>query len=309
MHRSRTRFRYRLTQVEKYDEAIKQLYYHLTLSKKSIRTVERYLFILYDFIKTNNKLPEECTKQDLIKYFMEIMEKRDYHSTTMRGFMAGIKYYLKHIAERMDLFARIPNPPRKKYDIEVLTSREVKDILHNCKNLKESMIIQILFETGMRTSELINLNMTDINMDEQVLTIRNSKNQRTRILNFGSNLKETLQKYFDENPSLFSGTPHLRTYHPFLRASQSGIRHILKRVALRSGVLKRINVHSMRHTFAVHYLKFGGTIYKLKYLLGHKQMSTTFHYLQYAVLKDSKIVSPLDELKAEKEEMSPIRME
>jgi len=83
---------------------------------------------------------------------------------------------------------------------------------------------------------------------------------------------------------------------PHQALSLSGIQHIVKEIIRRSGINKRASSHTLRHTFAVHYLNRGGTIFALQMLLGHAHLSTTMAYLKYAKLPDSHRVSVLDHL-------------
>lgn len=288
---------YSTTGVAKFDYALESLDNHLALSGKAMSTRKRYTFVLYRFMTTYNRLPEECTKQEIVNYFMRCKKSKGFHSTTIRSYMCGLKYYLKHIVHRLDLYEQIPNPATRKYDINVLTIREVNTLFENCRNYRELLIIQLLYETGIRVGELTKLNLDDIDFDNQTITVRNSKNGNTRTISFGDNLCRTIRMYLNTNKSLFSDSLFYQKFHPFMPITRSSLRSILKALVRRSGITKRVNLHSMRHTFAVHYLNFGGTIYQLQKILGHSHLSTTIHYLKYAVLPESSHISVIDKLK------------
>jgi len=72
------------------------------------------------------------------------------------------------------------------------------------------------------------------------------------------------------------------------------VQHIVRQIVKRSGLKKRISPHTLRHTFAVHYLNAGGTLFHLQKLLGHQNLTTTLHYLKYAHLPEAKTLSVLD---------------
>lgn len=268
----------------------------MAISGKSVSTRITYARVLYDLILALNKLPEECTQFEIINYFMECKNERELHSSTLRLYITGLKYYLKYIAERMDLFAKVPNPVIKAYNVDVLNIEEVNLLFKNCENTRELLIIQLLYETGIRVSELVKLKWNDFDFQHKILIIRNSKNRKTRTINFGKNLDNTLNLYLNRNQSLFSENVLTRQFHPFIPLSHKGVGKVLKSLVERSGITKQINVHSLRHTFAVHYLNFGGTIYQLQKLLGHSCLTTTMNYLQYAVLPENMHISILDEL-------------
>ncbi len=278
----------------KYDNAIRIFYNHLVLSSRAQSTYKRYTYILSDFILKMNKLPEECSKGEILDYFMEVKQERNYCSSTIRGYICAIKYYLKYIVNKFELFTHMPYPKTEPLNVDILTKHEIALMISNCTTIRDLLIIQMLYETGIRLSELVNLRIEDIDIYEQTIIIRNSKHRVTRLVTFGNRLKKTLERYINSNRSLFSDTLLFRKFHPHLKFSKTGIRFTLNKIVRKCKIRKRVNVHSLRHTFAVHYLNFGGTIYQLQRLLGHKSMYTTIHYLKYANFKDSKVVSVLD---------------
>ena len=287
---------YRLTGIKRFDFAISSLDNHLIISGKSHATRRNYNRVLYKFIINANKLPDECTKNEIINTIIKIQNINGFKSATLKIYIYAIKYYLKNIAERMDLFTKIPTPQIKKYDVEILNIDEVNLLFKSCKNSRDLLITQLLYETGIRIKELLNIKFQDFDLHNKSLTIRNGKNRKTRTVYFGVNLINTLKVYHNSNRSLFYDSPNDKQFHPFFNLSRSGIRHILKSIIKRSGIKKRVTPHLLRHAFAVHYLNFGGTIYQLQKLLGHSHLTTTFYYLQYAVLPDNKNISILDKL-------------
>lgn len=287
---------YKLTGTPKFDNVLNALDNHIALSGKSYSTRKAYTTVLYRFLNETKRLPEECTKNEIIAFLMWCKQVRNFGFTTMKHHIYAIKYYLYYIADRPDLYQKIPNPSIKIYNINVLTIHEIQLLFEKCKNIRELLIIQMLYETGMRVSELANLSLPEIDLYHKTITIRNSKNKKTRVVNIGDSLITTLTKYLESTPSLFSESLFTRQYHPFIPMSSAGVNWVINALVKRAGITKRVNLHSLRHTFAVHYLNFGGTIYRLQKLLGHKTMVTTINYLQYANLHESKNISILDKL-------------
>jgi len=130
-------------------------------------------------------------------------------------------------------------------------------------------------------------------------SIRNSKGNKTRVVQYGQALRHTLNQYY----RVRGGLPKECLIDSIVvkdkeqPISKRGIQHIVRQVVKRSGLKKKISPHTLRHTYAVHFLNFGGTLPQLQQLLGHEYLSTTLHYLKYAVLPDSQTISPLDKLK------------
>lgn len=285
---------YKTFNIYKFDEALKNFDNHLDLEGKSISTRKNYTRTLYFFIAQLNKLPEECNKNEIIDFFITSKNEKQLYYSSLRNYMHAIKYYLKNVVSRMDLFETIPNPVNKKYVINVLNIHEITLLFKSCKNIREQLILQLFYETGMRVSELVNLSIDDIDFYYQSITVRNSKNRKTRTINFGKNLLNTLSIYIKSTQSLFTNCHANRKFHRLIPLSKRSVSRLVNSIVQRTNIRKRVNLHCLRHTFAVHYLNFGGTIYQLQKLLGHSFISSTIHYLQYAVLPESKHISILD---------------
>lgn len=282
--------------VKKFDFALSLLDNHLNISGKSISTRKKYSRTLRQFIITLNKLPEECNKNEIIAFFVSFKEENKISNSTLKNHIYSIKYYLKHIVDRIDLFDKIPTPVSKPFNINILNIHEINLLMESCKDCREKLIVQLLYETGIRISELVNLNINDFDLYNKFLVIRNSKNKKNRMVYFGDNLISTLIDYNNCYRNLFSHSLFTRKYNSFIRISKSTVRRVLKNIVKRCGINKRVTPHSLRHAFAVHYLNFGGTLYQLQKLLGHSHLETTFHYLQHATLPDSMNISILDKL-------------
>lgn len=292
----------RFTGKPKFDQAIIALDNHLIISSKSVSTRRNYNRAIYKFIQYADKLPEECTKNEIVG-FMLAFQNGGCKAATLKNYVYAIKYYLKNVVDRLDLFDKIPVPKVKEYDVEILNIWEMNLLIESCQTIRDKFIIQLLYETGIRIKELLSLDFHDFDLHHRSLTIRNSKNGRTRTVYFGENMLETIKKYHRYNCSLFSNSSlHNSRFHPFIPFSKSCVRDLLKNTVKKCGITKHVSPHLLRHAFAVHYLNFGGTIYQLQKLLGHQNLITTFHYLQYAVLPENQNISILDKLLEVKEQ-------
>ena len=147
----------------------------------------------------------------------------------------------------------------------------------------------MLTYSGLRVSEVVNLQLTDIKRDRKRLLIRNGKGAKDRYTILSDKALETLEKYWKTyRPAywLFYG----RMNQPLsTRACQYAF-HLAKD---RAGIQKSGGIHTLRHSFATHYLESGGGIFQLQQFLGHKKLKTT---LVYAHVREENIeaVSPLD---------------
>ena len=172
--------------------------------------------------------------------------------------------------ENEDLAAKIPYP-REEQDLPVVLSREELAKLFNaCNNIKHRMMLKLLYSSGLRRNELLNLKIDDIITNDGKFRIRinRSKGNKDRYTVLSESLLPELRQYFKAyRPKiyLFNGR---RKSEPM---SAGGIRHALKMAVKKSGIKKDINLHILRHCFASHCLEDGMNLcYCLNHLLMEK---------------------------------------
>lgn len=287
------------------DHALNLMDTHLKISGRADKTRRNYMRALSKFMRETNTLPENCTRKTIIEFFYSLNKSNPNSHSKIRIYIAAITYYFVQILNKAELVKNLPRPRKPKNKIDILSAAEVCKLLKKCKNAREKLIVSLLYETGMRVSELVKLRLEDFDFFNNCITIRNSKNDNNRTVHFGESLSQIVQHYLGDYPSLFSGTILFKLHHPFMPLSIRGVRWTLKRLAIRSDIHKPVNPHAFRHAFAVHYINFGGAIYQLQRLLGHNRMSNTFAYLQYAVLPETHRISPLDVILTHNPSFSP----
>ena len=253
-----------------------------------------YLRGLKSLILHYQKLPEECTADEVKSYLVHERDKCNLSSSTINLRICSLKYYYRNVVNRLDLVVKIPNPRIQKYNTEILTSEELKKLFRCSRDMRQKLIMTALFDTGMRVRELLRIRLSDFDKQHQSITIRNGKGQKTRVVYYGKRLRMVLTqycKYLGYLPKDFL----IESYKDSSRAlSLRGVQFIVKEAVKRSGLKKRIHPHTLRHSFAVHYLNEGGSIFTLQRLLGHHNITTTLHYLKYASLPLGKQISVLD---------------
>ncbi len=159
------------------------------------------------------------------------------------------------------------------------------------KNLKHKLIIELLYSTGIRLSELRNLRIRDLELDENILWVRKGKGAKDRMVILSKKLSEELKEYTknrDPNDFLFHG------WHG--QISSRAVQKIIKEAAERANIAKRVTPHVLRHSFATHLLESGVDIRKIQVLLGHSNLSTTQIYTSVSSTELKKIENPLDTL-------------
>ena len=165
-----------------------------------------------------------------------------------------------------------------EYKREPLEEDEIESMKKSCANFEESLILNVLLETGMRVSEFASLKMENISWQRDCITTIGKGNKR-RVIPMSKLTRFYLSEHFKNNQDIKYGTRWIQI--------------IVGRIADRAGVMKKVSPHVLRHTFAVRYLHKGGNIRALQGILGHSHIQTTDHYLNYSgvrVLDDFKRV-------------------
>ena len=158
--------------------------------------------------------------------------------------------------------------------------------------------MMMLIDSGMRVSELIELKVSDVNMDTGSILIRNGKGGKQRVVRIGARTQKVLWRYLtlfrkDESDLVFVS----RTAQPL---TVNAVQRLISRLG-RSAGIPGVHVHRLRHTFAISFLRAGGDIFSLKYLLGHSSLTMVSNYLGSLNADDAarahKRCSPLDNIK------------
>lgn len=268
----------------------------MNLLGNAFATRQNYIRGLRALILHYQCLPEACSLDQIKAFLVHQRDKKQYSASTVNLRVCGLKYYFSQVAKRLDLVTEIPNPRVAKYDTEILTLAEVQHLRQCCRDMRQRLLVDLLYDAGLRVREVMRVRVSDFDKHQQTITIRNSKGNKTRVVYYGKTLRDSLNQYCKVRGSVPANTL-LESYVDKGQAlSQRGIQHMVRQLVKRSGIKKRISPHSFRHSFAVHYLNAGGSIRQLQILLGHEQISTTLNYLKYAKPADAKRISVLDEL-------------
>ncbi len=150
--------------------------------------------------------------------------------------------------------------------------------------LRDRALLELLYATGMRVSELVGLNIHDVDIQDRIARVR-GKGGKERLVPFGRHARESLQLYFSARGGLLSGSKKPAPDALFLnrfggRLSDRSVRRLLDRAIVRAGVLHDISPHVLRHTFATHLLQEGADLRCIQEFLGHSSLSTTQGYTQ-----------------------------
>ena len=270
------------------NKILKKLEIEMKLRGFSANTIDSYLLYNQKFLEYNKKSPEDVTEDDIKEFMVHKMED-SVSNGSLSYIKSALKFYYDEILGKK--FSWIKTPRTTKSLPIILTKNEIKELLDNTENEKHRLMIELLYSTGLRLSECINLKYSDLDLKESVGWVRKGKGSKDRIFIISEMFKNDLiiykEKYgFSENGFIFTVNGR--------KMSPRGIQHAIKISVERAGIEKSVHVHTLRHSFATHLLENGVDIRKIQQLLGHSNLQTTQIYTQVSSEEIKKIKSPLD---------------
>lgn len=237
---------------------------------------------------------DEVTESDLKAYVSE-MQSADFASSTISRNIASIRalfhYLFKKGVVSEDPSENLRAPRIEKKMPEILTVQEVDRLLsqpnpHTGKGIRDKAMMELLYATGMRVSELLALKTEDVNLSFGYVICHD--NGKERVIPIGNVSRDMLQKYMDEVRDFFvknQREPALFTNCSGKPMSRQGFWKVLKGYAESAGIQKDITPHTLRHSFAVHMLQNGADIKSVQEMLGHSDISSTQMYLGLDTVK------------------------
>lgn len=265
----------------------------LIIQRYSHNSIQNYTSALYVFLQIAAKkfnTPEELTEIEIEKYIYWKIEKHGIGSSYQRMIVASIdKFYDSVVGRKLNIKHLYPSRKQKLLP-KFLTLREVRNLIATTDNRKHSCIVKLLYGCGLRLSELLQLKLSDIDSQNQVILIRNAKGNKDRIVMLSPSLLNDLRAYFVE----YKPKEFLIEGQRGGKYSEKSVQSVVKTAARKAGIKKNVTPHKGRHSFATHLLENGTDIRYIQELLGHQSLKTTEIYTHITDISKSKIISPLD---------------
>ena len=229
---------------------------------------------------------EDVREFDLMGY-MDYMEKENFASSTISRSVASMRAFFQHMFALRKMEENptdnLKSPKVEKKLPEILSIQEVDDLLKQPdlttpKGIRDKAMLELLYATGMRVSELIHLETTDVNLQLGYVVCQENKE---RIIPIGNVSKEALNLYLEEGRKVFvkDDSEHaLFTNCSGKAMSRQGFWKVLKQYAKRAGIQTDITPHTLRHSFAAHLVENGADLRSVQEMLGHSDVSTTQIY-------------------------------
>jgi site-specific recombinase XerD len=264
-------------------------------SQKTIRNYHHYLTRLSDYagdIKISDIDPELIRKWRLWLNRLGTNTSDELQKSTQNYHLIALRSFLKYCAKR-DIPAlaadKIELARTKRKQVTFLTPEELARIfeqpdINTLAGLRDRAILELLYSSGLRVSELVGLNKDHVNLKRLEFTVR-GKGQKDRPVFISPEAASWIEKYLemrqDKSPALFArigGKKTVDTSGNYLRLTPRSVQRMIARYALLAGITKQVSPHTMRHSFATDLLMNGADLRSVQAMLGHSNIATTQIY-------------------------------
>ncbi|KJJ85422.1 site-specific tyrosine recombinase XerD [Candidatus Omnitrophus magneticus] len=256
--------------------------------RNTLESYHRDISKFFSYLSQQKKTISDVDRQMVIDFMLLLKEKGLDVKSIARN-LAALKTFWKFLVnDRIvkDNILSVVETPRIWKTIPGVLSKEEVNVLLNAPDLKnwqgirDKAILEIMYATGMRVSEVSSARFSDLNMSADFLKCY-GKGGKERLVFFGSKAKEALNEYFDKSRGKLS--KRTKDGHLFLtrlgkRISRQSIWKLIEKYASLANIKKHITPHTLRHSFATHLLEGGADLRGVQEMLGHSDISTTQIY-------------------------------
>lgn len=245
----------------------------------SPRTHASYLDAVSQLARYYHCSPSQLNVEQLQGFFNHLVQERGLSPASCRLYLNGIRFLYLQVLQWPHFDVPLVVPKRAQRIPELLSRSEVQAILGSPTNPKHRMLLALCYGCGLRVSELVQLQVRDIDGERSLLRITQGKGAKDRFVLIAPSLLKQLRCYWQvERPqSWFFPNEHQWEQHICISTAQ----RIFHRAKDQAGVSKVGGIHSLRHAYATHQLEAGLPIHQLQRLLGHTNLQSTMRYVHW----------------------------
>lgn len=259
----------------------------LKIRNFSSKTIKAYLYYNKELLRFASKFSDDISRQD-IKDYLDWLYRQGKSTATINLIINSLKFYYEEVMHRKFFGSDfgIKRPKKEKKLPVVLSKQEIVRMIEVADNIKHKLVIQVLYSSGLRVSELANLKIDDIDFIRKIINVRLGKGNKDRVTIISQVVLDNIEKY------LLEYKPLVYLFEGFEAGKKMNVRSFQKIVYSLSqiaGIKRGISAHSLRHSFATHNLENGVNLRYIQSMLGHARLETTQIYTKVAVNKFSEI--------------------
>jgi integrase/recombinase XerD len=264
----------------------------LRIKNYSEKTQEAYVAAVKQFARYLGRSPEQVRAEDIHAYQVHLKEVRHASWSGFNVAMSALRFFYRHVLEREELIPRLTFTRRERALPVVPSAEEVCRFLEAFRDRRFRMALTVIYACGLRTREVLRLQVGDIDSQRMVIHIRQGKGKADRYVTLSPILLEMLRSHWrSERPKQWLFPSHRNRSLPI---EESTIQKACQQACIAAGLTKRLTPRSLRHAFATHLLESGTNIRVVQTLLGHRSVSTTQIYTHVSAEALALVVSPLD---------------
>lgn len=267
------------------DKYLQYLQYQRNYSIDTVISYKRDIVEFLDYIEEYNLDMYDFSYEEVRKYLVYLNKKKDKNSTVSRK-ISSLRSFYKFLAKREIVennpFSLVSLPKKEKKLPRFFYYNELELLfqtprLDTVLGQRDRLILEMLYATGVRVSELVNIKLSDISRKEIRIV---GKGNKERVVRFGEYVEDILKLYLSDayNQLNLDNSEYLFINSHGAQLTTRGVRYILDRVISRTTLEKNISPHMLRHSFATHLLNEGCDILTVQELLGHESLTATSIY-------------------------------
>ena len=260
------------------------------LSKNTLESYHRDILQYQEYLEEKKINYKEVNNENVLGY-LDYLKGLDKKASTISRHLASIRlfyqYLLKNKIVKEDPTKGIQSPKIEKKAPSVLSSQEVSLLLEQpngegLKSIRDKAMLEVAYATGMRVTEIISLNVSDIDIESSLVTCKNENKQR--IIPLGKLSLSALKEYMTiARPNMIKDDNETALFVNVngKRLTRQGFWKIIKFYKEQAHITKDITPHVLRHSFATHLLQNGADLKSIQTMLGHSDISSTQVYMQF----------------------------
>ena len=271
--------------MDKIDKFLEHLKLDLNYSDKTIKSYQQDIESFKNYLNSKGTDIEQANPQLIRMYLSNQMAEGKTKVTCCRR-IAGLRHFYEYMVRsnfiKKNPFLFVGAPKKEIRYPEALYLEQVEELFAKNKErtddlkLRDQAIIELLYASGVRVSELVNIKMNAIDIKNRTIRVF-GKGRKERMVMFSKSCQKTLQDYL-RNSKLVHSSDYLFTNAKGEQLTTRGVEYIIDQIQNKCGVQLGLHPHMLRHTFATHLLEGGADLRVIQELLGHESINTTQVY-------------------------------
>jgi site-specific recombinase XerD len=281
------------------EEILERVRFHAELRGLSHHTVIEYITKAKLYQQHYGKPADELGLTDIQNFLHYLQHERQVAPGSLNTYNSGLRFLYNVVLDKPLNLHKIPCQRKLRSFPDILTRQEVEQLFAGCENLRDKCILMTAYSAGLRVREVASLRVGDIDSANMQLFIRYAKGGKDRYAILSQRNLNILREYWKAyRPTGYLFHSLRLKPNPEKHLTVKSLQDIFHKARINAGLTKDVSFHTLRHSFATHLLEDGVSIYHIKQLLGHSDISTTCFYIHLVKISQLKVRSPLDTFKS-----------